>query len=244
MPTPELILSRLSRAATDLVPLAFVWHGLLLTAAVALLAGWRPARRTAACLLTAPLASVTLVAIGYRVIANAIVFGVAAAALLAVAMRMPDQRTERTPGAATVGGAALLATSWLYPHFLEQLPVATYLYGAPLGVVPCPTLMAVVGFTLIGGGLRSRAWSLTLAGLGLLYGVVGAAWLGVSLDAILVAGAAALAASVLLPRPLRGRDAPDDQRRLDPDPGDDGVAAQERLGEQARALILPHVTRR
>jgi hypothetical protein len=82
------------------------------------------------------------------------------------------------------------------------MPAATYLYGAPLGVVPCPTLMAVLGLTLLGGGFRSRAWSLTLVGLGLLYGVVGVAWFGVILDAILVAGAAALAATVSVRRLL------------------------------------------
>jgi hypothetical protein len=200
MPTAELILSRLSRAATDLVPLAFVWHSLLLTALLTLRAGWRPARRTAATLLVAPLASVSLVALGYGIVANAVVFAAAATALLAVAVRMPDQRIERAPGAATLGGGALIVTAWFYPHFLESLPATTYLFGAPLGVVPCPTLMAVLGLTLLGGGLRSRAWSLGLAGLGLTYGVVGVAWFGVLLDAILVAGAIALVAAVSLPR--------------------------------------------
>jgi hypothetical protein len=72
-----------------------------------------------------------------------------------------------------------------------------YLYAAPTGVVPCPSLSLVVGFALLSGGLGSRAWSLALAIAGLFYGLFGVARLGVRLDIVLVGGSAALLALAL-----------------------------------------------
>ena len=85
---------------------------------------------------------------------------------------------------------------WLYPHFLEGHATA-YLYASPVGLVPCPTLAVAIGFALLGNGLGSRVWSLTLAAVGLLYGLFGVLRLGVFLDIGLVSGAVALEASVL-----------------------------------------------
>lgn len=65
-----------------------------------------------------------------------------------------------------------------------------------MGLIPCPTLAMVIGLAMIGGGLGSRAWSYTLAGFGLFYGVFGVARLGVVLDLPLIAGAVALAVAV------------------------------------------------
>jgi hypothetical protein len=50
-----------------------------------------------------------------------------------------------------------------------------------------------IGFALLGNGLGSPAWSLTLATIGLLYGLFGVLRLGVVLDIGLVGGALALA---------------------------------------------------
>ena len=78
-------------------------------------------------------------------------------------------------------------------HFLEDGSVVRYLCAAPTGLIPCPTLSVVVGFALFADGLGSRAWPAVLAALGLLYGLFGALWLGVYLDAGLIIGAIALA---------------------------------------------------
>jgi len=51
-----------------------------------------------------------------------------------------------------------------------------------------------IGFALLGNGLGSRVWSLTLAALGLFYGLFGVLRLGVFLDIGLVGGAVTLAA--------------------------------------------------
>ena len=52
-----------------------------------------------------------------------------------------------------------------------------------------------IGFALLGDGLGSRVWSLTLAAFGLFYGLFGVLRLGVFLDIGLVGGAVALAVS-------------------------------------------------
>jgi hypothetical protein len=54
---------------------------------------------------------------------------------------------------ATAIGVSMIAFGWLYPHFLESHPATTYLFAAPTGVIPCPTLSLVIGFALLSGGL-------------------------------------------------------------------------------------------
>jgi hypothetical protein len=69
----------------------------------------------------------------------------------------------------------------------------TYLYASPTGLIPCPTLSAVVGVGLVVEGLGSRGWSLILVGGGILYGLFGWLRLGVGMDAVLLVGALTLA---------------------------------------------------
>ena len=58
-------------------------------------------------------------------------------------------------------GAAMMALGWAYPEFVDR-PFG-WLYGSPLGILPCPTLAFLIGATLLLGGLGSRAWDLVLA---------------------------------------------------------------------------------
>jgi hypothetical protein len=108
--------------------------------------------------------------------------------------RRPVARAA-TPVAWT--GIALLAFGWTYPHFVAVDTPLEYLYATPLGLAPCPTLSAVIGLVLLGGGLRSPRWAGTLATVGVLFGVVGVAWLGVWIDAVLLVGSAVLLAYAL-----------------------------------------------
>ena len=85
----------------------------------------------------------------------------------------------------------MIAFGWGYPHFLEGHPTS-YLFAAPLGLLPCPSLSVASGFALLGNGLGARAWSITLSVLGLFYGLFGVLRLGVLIDIGLVGGAIVL----------------------------------------------------
>ncbi|HEU0029018.1 MAG TPA: hypothetical protein VFQ53_00205 [Kofleriaceae bacterium] len=191
MPTPSEILQLASAQANDQIAIAILWHVALAIVIVALWRGWRPSRRVAGMFLTAPIASVSLIAFEYGNPFTGIVLGLATPLLLHLASRLPDRPLPSAPAWARVVGALLIAFGWMYPHFLH-VP-ALYLIAAPFAVVPCPTLAVVVGFSLLAGGLGSRAWMAVVAILALFYGVVGVMQLHVWIDVALVVGGFALA---------------------------------------------------
>jgi hypothetical protein len=83
----------------------------------------------------------------------------------------------------------MISFGWVYPHFLESGNWFNYLYAAPTGLIPCPTLSITIGFALLANGLSSRVWSLFLAIIGLFYGLFGIFRLEVHLDVGLLVGA-------------------------------------------------------
>ena len=89
---------------------------------------------------------------------------------------------------------------WVYPHFPDRGTGLSYVYSAPTGLIPCPTLAITIGLTLILDGLRSRGWSLALGAAGLFYGGVGAFVLGVTMDLVLLLGAALLVGTIIIPK--------------------------------------------
>ncbi len=204
MPTPADILAGLTRIATGWSALAIAWHAGIGALLIALLAGWRPSRALLGALMTLPLLSVSALAWLDGNPFNATVFVTAAIAVLTMSAAMPGVRISLSTPGYLVAGLAMIGFGWIYPHFLEDGPAWRYIYAAPTGLVPCPTVSAVIGFTLLTRGLGSRAVSLLLAALGLFYGVFGALHLGVHLDIGLAVGAAALAILAFRSQP-RGR---------------------------------------
>jgi hypothetical protein len=202
MPDAERILSDLTQIARDGLAFAMLWHAAAVLALWALGRGWRPSGRTVAHLMLAPFVSVAIFAGVYGNPFNASVFGAAVLVLLALSMRVPRGDVAAFHPRLSLLGAFMLAFAWVYPHFLEDRSPLVYLYAAPLGLLPCPTLAAAVGFALLGDGFGSRAFGMTLATLGVFYGLFGAIRLGVHIDLILAAGALALGLAV---RNLRQR---------------------------------------
>lgn len=189
MPSAAAILEQATAIARGATVYAIAWHVAATVALLALAARRRPQRWLAMLLLVAPIGSVAALAYAYGNPVNGVVFGIGAAVLAVIALDAPSSRAVPAPPLARAIGLALIALGWAYPHFGDP---ALYPYAAPLGVLPCPTLSAVIGFSILGGGLGSRRWSTTLAALGLLYGVTGVLWLGVWIDAALIAGAVVL----------------------------------------------------
>jgi hypothetical protein len=90
----------------------------------------------------------------------------------------------------TALGVLTIVFGWTYPHFLEGASWLRYLYAAPSGLVPCPTLAIVVGLTLVWDGLESMRWAITVGLVGVFHAVLGTVQLGVAIDLLLLIGAA------------------------------------------------------
>lgn len=181
MPTPEAITRLLATMAHELAWLAIAWHVAILGALAALLAGWRPSRRTACILLAAPVLSVALTSIAYGNAFNAISFAILAVVLTVVGGGLADTRAQPGPRWTLVAGCAAIAFGLAYPHFVEGSWIRV-VAAAPLGVVPCPTLALVAGGAIVAGGLGSRAVPAVLALWIAFYAWFGVARLGVTLD--------------------------------------------------------------
>jgi len=192
MPSPEAILSLAATTANQHRTLAIGWHVFLGTILVALLAGWRPSNRFAGNLLVAPLLSVSVLAWASGNPFNGAMFAALALLLIGLVTRVSTEPVNVASSLLLLPGALLVAFGWTYPHFLTADHWAAYTYAAPFGLLPCPTLSAVIGLTLVLGMLRSQAWSVTLAAAGFVYGAIGVFALGVTLDYGLLAGATLL----------------------------------------------------
>lgn len=205
MPTSEEILAGLSRISNDWALLAIGWHVYFGTLVATLISGLRLSRRLAGALLAIPLLSVSALAWTDGNPFNGTVFGVVALILGAVSLRLSPEPTRWGGSWPLIAGAVLFAFGWVYPHFLEAGTDWAYLYAAPTGLVPCPTLSVVIGLSLMLNGLDSRTWAFVLGAVGLAYGATGALRLGVLIDGVLLIGALALLAAGLLLIPLARR---------------------------------------
>ncbi len=190
MPTSEQILLGLTAVANDWVVVSVAWHVAIAVALVAILAGWRPSRRLAPILIAALPASAAVVAVASGNPFNGIVL---ATTTLALVIAGGNKLEAPAPTWARVTGLALIAFGWTYPHFMQGDTV-TYLYAAPVGLVPCPTLSMAIGLALF-GNVGGTVWRRVLAGAGVFYAVFGMFRLGVLLDLGLLLGAVAIAAS-------------------------------------------------
>lgn len=200
MPNSEQILNGLSAIANQWQMLATAWHLYFIVLAGGLALGSRLSKRIGAILLAVPLLSVSVLAWLSANPFNGLLFALASVALLIIAIRLPQEPVEIAPLWLTAAGIFLFLFGWLYPHFLESASFLPYLYAAPVGLIPCPTLSIVTGLSLMVGGLESRAWSGVLGGMGLFYALFGAFRLGVTIDLILLLGAVLLLVIAFLPK--------------------------------------------
>jgi hypothetical protein len=199
MPTSEQILLDLGEIANEWRFLALIWHVYFGILAVALLWGTRPSKRVMGILLGVPLLSVSTLAWMTANPFNGVLLGLFGSGLIGISLMLARHRVMIAPVWAVLPGILLFMFGWLYPHFLDTSSFFPYVYSAPTGLIPCPTLSIVTGLALILGGLGSRVWSFVLAAAGIFYGIFGAVHLDVALDWVLVAGAVALVAAVTRP---------------------------------------------
>jgi hypothetical protein len=220
MPSSETILAGAAATANEWRTLAIAWHIFFGTLLIALLVGWRLSYRAAGYLLVAPLLSVSALAWVSGNAFNGTIFAALALLLVSRASHLSAQPVSIAPPMLLVPGALLVAFGWGYPHFLKVEHWTAFTYAAPLGVLPCPTLSLLIGFTFVFGRLHSKAWSFTVAAAGFAYGAMGVFTLGIALDYGLLAGALLLGAVAAAPATSRSvrADRTERIRRL---PGDD-----------------------
>jgi hypothetical protein len=180
MPSSTEILSHLSLLAESYIWLAILWHLAVFT--VMARKGWRPKQRHAAQLLLLPLISVGVLGWVHNNPFQGLVFLVLTFILGLMSFQLANRPvTLHRKWTFPVGIFALLY-ALVYPHFLEGQSAWLYLVAAPIGVVPCPSLSLVSGFSLLFSGFYSRAWQAVCAVSGLFYAVFGIFVLGVWLD--------------------------------------------------------------
>ena len=222
MPSAEAILSGLAAIATEWRSLAISWH-VYFAALVGAFLTQRPPARVIGALLVIPVISVSVLAWSSGNWFNGTVFAALAVFLARGAVRMSSETEEPPARAALVTGALLILFGFVYPHFLVTDSWAARLYAAPLGLLPCPTLSALIGITLMFGLFREREWAPILASAGLLYGAIGVFRLGVLIDVVLIGGAAMLL-TAFLGSTRRSVRANDGEHHVSL-PGDDLIAA-------------------
>jgi hypothetical protein len=224
MPATVDVLDSLARIAREWRGMAIGWHAAAAIAVLVLLIK-RPSRgqRVPAIAVTVPLASVAALAWWSGNPFNGTIFTVLTVALVVEASRLEDRPLQSASPASVAVGSILVIFGLVYPHFLPDGSQWSYLYAAPFGLIPCPTLSVMTGASLAAGVFGSRAWGFTLGVVGLVYGVIGVLVLGVAIDTALVVGAVVLlAAAALLGRRLQ---------RGTPPPGRDDQHGAARLAD-------------
>lgn len=192
MPTPEEILNGLSLASNKFMFLSIAWHVVVFLFLVFLVLGKRPANKAVALGLISLLLSVAFVAMLVSNPFNGVMFVLAAVLFIYITWKFPEENIIVKWDFISLAGAVMIAFGFVYPHFLEGAGFLKYLYASPLGLIPCPTLSVLIGFTLLFHGFYSKKWMLSLALIGLFYGIFGVLRLKVYLDIGLIAGACLL----------------------------------------------------
>ncbi len=189
MPTSEQILAGLKIIVNTWWPLAVFWHIYFVAVVIALILGVRPSKRLSGIILSLPVLSVSFVAWMSLNPFNGIFYALIGILLIYFSVRLPREKVSIAPMWILIPGIILFIFGWVYPHFLENSLWYEYLYKAPTGLIPCPTLSIVIGLLLILNGLESRAISLLIGFVGLYYGITGMIQLGVLIDLVLLLGA-------------------------------------------------------
>ncbi|MCF7793636.1 MAG: hypothetical protein K9N09_04975 [Candidatus Cloacimonetes bacterium] len=189
MPTSETIIEGLTNISNQNMIVALAWHILLFILLIFIASGWRPFQKVTGLFFSLPLLSVSLFALLSQNPFNFMMFLILSILLIIYALRLPKHKVIFLPGFITITGIIMIVYGWIYPHFLIDVNPLIYVVASPIGLVPCPTLSIVIGFSLLFRNFNSKKWGITLSVFGLFYGIIGILRLGVILDIGLLAGA-------------------------------------------------------
>jgi hypothetical protein len=193
MPSTEILLNTLAAVANELRWLAIAWHAAFGAIALVIISKRRVSQGALALTLVLPVASVGVISGDAGNPFNGVVFVLLALLLGGVAVTISDgPLTSNRSFLNRAMGVTLVALGLTYPHFLITDRWWSYLYAAPFGLIPCPTLAVVAGATLIFSAFGSRPWAVIVALASLAYGAIGVLVLGVWIDMFLIVGGAAV----------------------------------------------------
>jgi hypothetical protein len=192
MPTRQEILAGLTWLANEYAGIAIIWHILIFILIAMLFAGWKPKNNLMVLMLTSLLMSVSLFASLQSNFFNAVVFALLVIMSIYAMLRLPNGVIKGNRSWPDIAGLVLVIYGLSYPEFLKVNSLLEYAYATPTGLIPCPTLAVLIGFTLLYRGFGSVIWTMMLVISGMFYGLFGALYLNMYLDWFLVAGASIL----------------------------------------------------
>lgn len=193
MPTTVEILEGLRSISNNYTMISIYWHIVIYIAIVIILIGlWRPSNRMAVMFLSLPFFTVALLAWFSGNPFNGILFALLAIFCLVIGFRLSQEHIKYSSIFFRIPGILMILFGLWYPHFLEADSVWEYLYAAPTGLIPCPTLSIAIGVALIYNIFNSNPLKIILICFGFFYGLFGILKLGVYLDAVLLFGTVVL----------------------------------------------------
>lgn len=189
MLSKEEILAGLTALANEYANIAIAWHVVILILFTALFAGWKPGNSLMILVLSSMLMSVSAFASLQDNFFNAAVFAFLVIMSLYATVKSNTEKITGDRSRPDIIGLLLIIFGLVYPEFLKTNSLIEYSYASPTGLIPCPTLSVVTGFSLMYKGFRSQLWSVMIGISGMFYGLMGVFYLEMYIDWVLVGGA-------------------------------------------------------
>lgn len=184
----EDIINGLQTIVNEYSKFSIVWHVIFYAMIAALIAKWKPSNQLFLLLICLPAISVAVFAWLTGNPFNGTLFSILAILILFFGVKASSQPISNSQLPYVFAGISMIVFGLVYPHFIEPDSVFKYMYAAPVGLIPCPTLSILIGFVLLYNGFGSQSITLTLILFGLFYGIFGVFKLAVYLDLFLVFG--------------------------------------------------------
>jgi hypothetical protein len=189
MPTANEILEGLRVISNNYTLISIYWHLVIYTSILLLvLVLWRPTNRMSVLLLSLPFITVALLAWFNSNPFNGVLFSILSLYCLVTGLKLSQKEVKYSAWPYRFAGILLLLFGLWYPHFVEADSVWVYVYSAPSGLIPCPTLSIAIGIALIFSGFNSNPLKVMFLCYGFFYSLFGILKLGVYLDIVLLLG--------------------------------------------------------
>jgi len=193
MPSTDEILDGLKLISNNYTLISISWHIVIyISIIMLLLVLWRPTYKMTVIFLSLPFATVALLAWFNGNPFNGILFSILTVYSLIIGRKLSQKVLKYSSWPYRLAGILLLFFGLWYPHFLDTYSVLAYLYAAPTGLIPCPTLSVAIGTALIFNGFNSNSLKIIFLCYGFFYSLFGILKLGVYLDFVLLIGTVVL----------------------------------------------------